>query len=151
MTFFDAVQELECTPETPRAKVPDNFFTMLQTNRAKFTLDTTAKEETGGNKGRSNAKYIEDRIIKDKLFRNFKGFTETDEEFIVAAKATLREGKMAKKTAQIVKKELEKVIEPLQVLQVLRKYGRIQLDITNKDHKKFQKREVILSGYITNT
>ena len=58
---------------------------------------------------------------------------------------------MAKKTAQIVKKELEKVIEPLQVLQVLRKYGRIQLDITNKDHKKFQKREVILSGYITNT
>jgi len=151
VTFFDAVQELECTPKTPRAKVPDNFFTMLQTNRAKFTLDTTAKEETGGNKGRSNAKYIEDRIIKDKLFRNFKGFTETDEEFIAAAKATLREGKMAKKTAQIVKKELEKVIEPLQVLQVLRKYGRIQLDITNKDHKKFQKREVILSGYITNT
>ena len=57
---------------------------------------------------------------------------------------------MAKKTAQIVKKELEKVIEPLQVLQVLRKYGRIQLDITNKNNKKFQKREVILSGYITN-
>jgi len=150
-TFFDAVHELECKPTTPRGKVPDNFFPMLQTNRAKFTLDTTAKEETGGNRGRSNAKYIEDRIIKDKLFKNFKGFTETDEEFIAAAKTTLKEGKMAKKTAQIVKKELEKVIEPLHVLQVLRKYGRIQLDINKQNNNKFQKREVILSGYITNS
>jgi hypothetical protein len=150
-TFFDAVHELECKPTTPRGKVPNNFFNMLQTNRAKFTLDTTAKEETGGNRGRSNAKYIEDRIIKDKLFKNFKGFTETDEEFIAAAKTTLKEGKMAKKTAQIVKKELEKVIEPLHVLQVLRKYGRIQLDINKQNNNKFQKREVILSGYITNS
>ncbi|WP_222982969.1 helicase-related protein [Flagellimonas meishanensis] len=148
-TFFDAVQELECHPKTARAKVPSNYFEMLQTNRAKFTLDTTIKEETGGNRGRSNAKYIEDRIIKDKLFKNFKGFTELDEEFIEAVKATLKEGKMAKKTAQIVKKELEKVIEPLHVLQVLRKYGRIQMGINNQNNNKFQKREVILSGYIT--
>ena len=56
---------------------------------------------------------------------------------------------MAKKTAQIVKKELEKVIEPLHVLQILRKYGRIQMDINNQNNIKFQKREVILSGYIT--
>ncbi len=150
-TFFDAVHELECKPKTPRGKVPNNFFNMLQTNRAKFTLDTTAKEETGGNRGRSNAKYIEDRIVKDKLFKNFKGFTETDEEFISAAKTTLIEGKMAKKTAQIVKKELEKVIEPLHVLQVLRKYGRIRMDINKQNNNKFQKREVILSGYITNS
>ncbi|MDX1828233.1 MAG: SNF2-related protein [Lutibacter sp.] len=148
-TFFDAVHKLECEPETPREKVPTNFFNMLETNRAKFTLDTTLKEEVTGNRGRSNAKYIEDRVIKDKLFKNFKGFTETDEEFIAAVKATLKEGKMAKKTAQIVKKELEKVIEPLHVLQILRKYGRIQMDINNQNNIKFQKREVILSGYIT--
>jgi len=75
----------------------------------------------------------------------------TGEEFIAAAKTTLIEGKMAKKTAQIVKKELEKVIEPLHVLQVLRKYGRIQMDINKQNNNKLQKREVILSGYITNS
>jgi len=107
-TFFDAVHELECKPTTTRGKVPSNFFPMLQTNRAKFTLDTTAKEETGGNRGRSNAKYIEDRIIKDKLFKNFKGFTETDEEFIAAAKTTLIEGKMAKKDSSNCQKRTRK-------------------------------------------
>jgi len=149
VTFFDAVQELECKPNTPKAKTPINFFNMLQTNRAKFTLDTTLKEEGSKKKGRSNADYIAGRL-NSKEFKYFKGFTELDEEFINAVKVTLKEGKMAKKTAQIVKREIEKTIEPLHVLQLLRKYGRIQMGINNQNNNKYQKREVILSGYITN-
>lgn len=148
VTFFDAVKELECKKNTPRAKVPVDYFKMLDINKAKFQIDTTSSEESTSTGGRSNAYYIEKRL-KGKEFRLFKGFTDTDDEFIAAAKYTLAQGKMAKKTAQKVKKELEKVIEPLQTLQVLRKYGRININIERDDKKNYQKREVILSGYIT--
>lgn len=148
VTFFDAVNELDCPKKTKRAKVPSNYFQMLDVNKAKFTLDTTIAEETGGSGGRSNAAYIEKRL-KDKSFKLFKGFTESDDEFIAALRYTLAQGKMAKKTAQIVKKELQKVLEPLQVLHVLKKHGRININIEKDDKKNYQKREVILSGYIT--
>lgn len=148
VTFFDAVQELRCKKNTARSKVPDSYFKMLDINKAKFQIDTTIAEEPSSSGGRSNAAYIEKRL-KGKEFRLFKGFTDSDDELIAAIKYTLAQGKMAKKTAQKVKKELEKVIEPLQTLQVLRKHGRININIENDDKKNYQKREVILSGYIT--
>lgn len=148
VTFFDAVRELRCKPNTNRSKVPDGYFKMLDINKAKFRLDTTVAEEATSSGGRSNATYIEKRI-KAKEFRLFKGFTDSDDEFIAATKYTLTQGKMAKKTAQKVKKELEKVLQPLQALQVLRKYGRINVNLEKDDKKNYQKREVILSGYIT--
>ncbi len=148
VTFFDAVKELECEKSTARAKVPEDYFKLLDINKAKFQIDTTIAEEATSSGGRSNTAYIEKRL-KGKEFRLFKGFTDSDDEFIAATKYTLAQGKMAKKTAQKVKKELEKVIEPLQTLQVLRKYGRININIEKDDKKNYQKREVILSGYIT--
>ncbi|WP_425658471.1 helicase-related protein [Tenacibaculum ascidiaceicola] len=148
VTFFDAVKELECEKNTHRSKVPDDYFKMLDINKAKFQIDTTTSEESTNTGGRSNTSYIEKRL-KSKEFRLFKGFTDSDDEFIAATKYTLAQGKMAKKTAQKVKKELEKVIEPLQTLQILRKYGRININVESDDKKNYQKREVILSGYIT--
>jgi superfamily II DNA/RNA helicase/HKD family nuclease len=148
VTFFDAVKELECKKNTDRAEVPDNYFKMLDINKAKFQMDTTIAEEATSSGGRSNTTYIEKRL-KEKQFKLFKGFTDSDDEFIAAARYTLAQGKMAKKTAQKVKKELEKVQEPLQTLHILRNYGRININIEKDDKKNYQKREVILSGYIT--
>ncbi len=113
ITFFDAVNELECKPNTDRVKFTDDYYHYLQTNKTRFELDTTIGDEpTKGSGGRSNAKYIESRI-KDRLFKNFKGFTEPDEEFISGVKEMLQQGTIAKKTAQLIKQELEKTIDPL--------------------------------------
>ncbi|WP_162127948.1 SNF2-related protein [Flavobacterium phycosphaerae] len=148
VTFFDAVKELECKPETKKAAIPNDYYHLLQTNKTRFELDSTiGEDETKGSGGRSNAKYIEDRL-KDKLFKNYKGFTDFDDEFINGVKEMLALGTIAKKTSQSIKKELERTIDPLETLSILRKHIRLVAIDGNNDTKKFQKREVILSGYL---
>ena len=149
ITFFDAVKELECKPETKRANIPNEYYHLLQTNKTRFELDTTVGDEPiKGSGGRSNAKYIEARL-KDKSFKNFKGFTDSNDEFLNAVREMLSQGTIAKKTAQLIKTELEKTTDPLQILHILEKHIRNIAIEETQNTKKFQKREVILSGYIT--
>lgn len=148
ITFFDAVKELECNPDTQRANIPNEYYHLLQTNKTRFELDTTVGDEpTKGSGGRSNAKYIETRL-KDKSFKNFKEFTDSNDEFLNGVKEMLTQGTIAKKTAQLIKNELEKTTDPLQMLHILEKYIRIVAIEGTQNAKKFQKREVILSGYL---
>jgi len=97
--------------------------------------------------GRSNATYIEKRL-KDRSFRDCKIFTDSDDEFIEGVKYMLSQGTMAKKTSQVIKKEFEKTIEPMHLLQILRKYIRAIAVDNDSNKRKFQNREVILSGYV---
>jgi len=60
----------------------------------------------------------------------------------------LNQGTMAKKTAQIIKKEFEKTTDPLALLNILRKHIRAVAIEQSSNKKIFQNREVILSGYI---
>ncbi len=148
ITFFDAVHNLECTPLTKRAKIPEDYYHLLQTNKARFELDSTiGNEPSEASGGRSNAKYIENRL-KDKVFKNCKTFTDTDEEFIEGVKNMLANGTIAKRTSQDIKKELEKTIDPMDVLHILRKHIRSVAIETIGSNKSFQRREVILSGYL---
>jgi len=148
ITFFDAVKELECKPDTKRANIPNEYFHLLQTNKTRFELDTTVGDEpTKGSGGRSNAKYIETRL-KDKSFKNFKGFTDSNDEFLNGVREMLAQGTIAKKTAQLIKTELEKTTDPLQILHILEKHIRYVAIEGAHNAKKFQKREVILSGYL---
>jgi len=148
ITFFDAVHNLECTPLTKRAKTPEDYYHLLQTNKARFELDSTiGSEPSEASGGRSNAKYIENRL-KDKVFKNCKTFTDSDEEFIEGVKNMLLNGTIAKRTAQDIKKELEKTIDPMDVLHILRKHIRSVAIETIGSNKSFQRREVILSGYL---
>ena len=149
ITFFDAVQMLECDPLAKRAKLPQSYYNLLDINKAKFELDTKVNEEPKPSSGgRSNAKYIEDRL-KTPLFKNCKKFTDSDDEFIVSVKNMLSLGTMAKKTAQLIKKDLEKTLDPIETLNILRKHIRtIAIESSSDNKKKLQKREVILSGYL---
>lgn len=151
ITFFDAVNELECKKGTDRARIPsENYFKMLDINKARFELDTTqGEEEKTGRGGFSNVKYIEKRL-KAPEFRRYKGFTDTDEEFIQGVKDMLKQGLMAKKVAQRIKKEFEQEIDPLKMLSILRKHVRVLADENRMNNNKAIKREVILSGYSTN-
>ena len=148
ITFFDAVNLLECKPETKRASIPSKkYFHMLDTNKARFELDTTQGEEDKVKGGASNVKYIEKRM-KDVAFRRYKGFTDSDEEFILGVKQMIQQGLMAKKTAQKIKKELEKEDDPLQILHILQRHIRsVAVDEIQNDKSPIA-REVILSGYL---
>ena len=121
---------------------------MLETNRARFYLDTDqGEDDKSGSGGASNFKYIEKRM-KDPIFRRYKGFTDNDDEFILAVKTMLQQGLMAKKTAKNIKAELEKEADPLQMLGILRKHVRnVSVEETTYG-KTAIKREVILSGYL---
>jgi superfamily II DNA or RNA helicase/HKD family nuclease len=148
ITFFEAVDELECKPNTKRAKIPNDYFHLLQTNKTRFELDTKVGDEPAkGSGGRSNTKYIETRL-KDKSFKNFKGFTDSNDEFLNGVKEMLAQGTIAKKTAQLIKKDFEKTIDPLQMLHILEKHIRFVANDGAQNARKFQKREVILSGYL---
>ena len=148
ITFFDAVNMLECKPETKRASIPsEKYFHMLDTNKARFELDTTQGEEDKVKGGASNVKYIEKRM-KDVAFRRYKGFTDSDEEFILGVKQMIQQGLMAKKTAQKIKKELEKEDDPLQMLHILQRHIRSVAVDDIHNGKSPIAREVILSGYL---
>ncbi len=148
ITFFDAVYELECEPNTERTGIPNEYYHLLETNKKRFELDTTVGDEpTKGSGGRSNAKYIETRL-KDKSFKNFKGFTDSNDEFLNGVREMLAQGTIAKKTAQLIKSEMEKTTDPLQIVHILEKHIRYVAIEGAQNTKKFQKREVILSGYL---
>lgn len=61
ITFFDAVDLLECEKDTSRANISSKkYFDMLGINKAKFEMDTTQNsEEKKSRGGRSNVQYIE--------------------------------------------------------------------------------------------
>jgi len=148
MTFFEAVNLLACTPETPRKAIPKDYYHWLETNKQRFAQDTLQDEEpAGAGGGRSNVAYIEKRL-KDKVFRNCKKFTDVDEEFLDGVRKLINQGLMAKKTAQTIKKAFEKTLDPLELLMILRKHIRA-VDDGNDQTKKSNgaRREIILSSY----
>ncbi len=154
INFFDAVDKLECTPKTKRHPIPNNYFELLNTNKAKFQLDTTqGQEPTKTTGGRSNAAFIE-RILKDKQFKNYKKFTDSDDDFINQVKQLLQDGAIAKKTAQVIKKAIEKsvaeqgMLDPMKVLHILQNNIRSTVFENHQNGIGYLKREVILSGYL---
>jgi len=149
ITFFDAVHLLECEPDTPRANRPSNYYDLLEINKQRFHSDTIQNAESGEGKtgGRSNLSYIEGRL-NDPAIRKCKKYTDDDIDFINGIRRMLKLGTIAKKVAQTIKKEIDKTIDPLDVLAVLRKHIRV-VDTGETTSKRITvKQEVILSGYL---
>jgi hypothetical protein len=154
INFFDAMNLIECEPDTERLSVPANYFNMLNVNKSKFGQDTTENSEMPAKKGgKSNTDFI-DNLLKDSVFKNYKKFTESDKEFIATVRMMLANGVIAKKTAQLIKKELEKIaiaenrLDPMKVLYTLRTYIKpVDMEHTRRQSTSYLKREVILSEY----
>ncbi|MCX6580802.1 MAG: SNF2-related protein [Candidatus Aminicenantes bacterium] len=148
ITFFDAVNQLQCRPETPRQPVPGNYYRLLEDNKEAFRRDTSQDIEIDrGSGGRSNLDYIE-RRLKDKYFKNCRKFTDSDEEFLENLRKMMAQGTIAKKVAREIKKELENTLDPLEILNILRKHIRGAVVSDNQPARTNLKREVILSGYL---
>jgi superfamily II DNA/RNA helicase len=148
LDFFNAAYLLECEPDTKRASIPsEQYFKMLEINKARFELDTMQDEDDKASGGASNVKYIEKRM-RDVAFRRYKGFTDSDEEFILGVKQMIQQGLMAKKTAQKIKKEFEQEDDPLKMLHILQRHIRSVAADEIQNGKSPIAREVILSGYL---
>lgn len=149
ITFFEAVNLLECPPDTPRHAIPKDYYHWLETNKQRFAQDTMQDEGAVGSLGgRSNASYIEKRL-KDKAFRNCQKFTDADEEFLDQVRKMIAQGLMAKKTAQTIKKSFEKTLDPLESLAILRKHIRsVDEGKPQPNRPSGARREIILSGYL---
>jgi ERCC4-related helicase/HKD family nuclease len=156
VNFFDAMNLMECDPKEKRKQVPDNYFDLLDFNKTQFRRDTTESNDMPTRKGgRSNTVFIE-KLLKDKAFKDYKKFTESDEEFLDNIRMMLASGLIAKKTAQTAKKEIEKLvakencIDPLKILHVLQNLIKPASIDSREQSGSYLKREVILSEYFVN-
>lgn len=148
ITFFEAASLAECEPDTKRVSIPENYFHLLETNKQRFEQDTMQSEAPVQvvKGGRSNMKYVETRL-KDSAFKCCKKFTDLDEEFLAGVKNMIKQGTIAKKVAQVLKKEFEKTVDPLEMLASLRKHIRVVEEQDATKNKRINKREIILSVY----
>jgi len=148
ITFFEAASLAECTPDTSRIGIPEDYYHLLETNKQRFEQDTMQSESPAPQSkgGRSNMQYVEMRL-KDPAFKNCKKFTEHDEEFLAGVRSMIKQGTIAKKVAQSLKKEFEKTVDPLEMLASLRKHIRVVEEQNINKNKRINKREIILSVY----
>jgi superfamily II DNA or RNA helicase/HKD family nuclease len=150
ITFFDAVELFECKEDEKRLNIDSDFYKMVQINKGKFELDTSAGfEPQKRSGGASNSKYILFRL-KAKEFSRFEKFTDIDEVFIQYVIKMAEQGSFAKKTAQTIKKEIETIEDPFKVLLILKKHVRFSSDSESTTTPVIGTvaREVILSNYL---
>jgi len=154
INFFDAMNWMECKPDEKRFSMPANYFTMLDFNKVQFRHDTIENSELPAKKGgKSNTDFIE-KILKAPFFKNYSKFTESDEDFLNTVRMMLVSGVIAKRTAQIIKKELDKLalaenrLDPMKILYILRTHIKpIEMERKTGQATSYLKREVILSEY----
>jgi len=148
VTFFDAVDRIECSGKEKRAVIESEYFKMLSANKDKFEMDTTVGlEPAKRHGGSSNAKYILFRI-KAKEFRASAKFTESDDAFLHYVQKMLEQGTIAKKTAQTIRAEIDHEEDPGKIVRVLQKYIRYADSVAAAHAAKPSRREVILSCYL---
>lgn len=151
LTFFEAVDYFKCDSETPRHTIPKEYYQFLEVNKRQFDLSVSDEmPERIHRKGSSNETYIIKRL-KAKEMRNFSGFTEDDEEFIKSLLRAFENGIVPRNTSKRLKKAIEKEVNPLKVLAILRRnvsHAILELPDPAKQ-AGHDRREVILSEYLT--
>jgi superfamily II DNA/RNA helicase len=153
--FLTAVKILQPADKNEaRHSIPEEFYVLLEYNRAAFREATTEEHESGaGSSGHSNDNYILKRL-KAKEIKHAKVFTEDDEAFVRQVVQLLEDGALPKQTAKKVAEALKNgVIEPLKVLGVLRRdvprefFNQVRSD---QSRQSGSPREVILSSFVSN-
>jgi superfamily II DNA or RNA helicase/HKD family nuclease len=149
INFLQAVDNLACEKDSPRAVILKSYYDLLAQNKAAF--EESLNPETVITKSRrSNDDYIMKRL-KEKSVRLCRQFTDDDEEYIQLILKALEAGNLPKRSIQKTKKALEMVLEPLEVLQTLKKHIPFMLLSQPKDLQAEvnNPREIILSCYLS--
>ena len=150
--FFDAVNIFKCEPDERRENVPKEYYDYLMKNKIKFDQITSDEmDETKSSPGgMSNEKYVIQRL-KVRDFYECSSFTDDDEEYIKVVQEKYSEGIIPKNISKRIKQEIEKIIDPLKILGVLkREIPNRLLGVRNIGigSSIISKREVILSEWL---
>ncbi len=156
LDFFQAVDWLECEPNTPKHPIPKGYYDLLQKNKDAFvsieeTVEVTPSSSRGGS---SHDKFLI-QCLKAKEIRTFKGFTDADEEFLEAVRFAFEAGRIPKQMAKKAQQAIKSIAgEPLKSLSVLKKTVPQNLLVESQPQAEYQwgsSREVVLSEYIYRT
>lgn len=150
IAFLDAVDFLKCNPKTQREAIPKEYYDLLELNKEQFEIATSPVDmESDGSGGRSNEDYVIKRLKANDI-KHFKGFTEDDEEYVKLVLRAFENGNITKNASKKLKKELEKEVNPLKVVSILKKNISDNLIYAESNGNKTRedKREVILSEYL---
>jgi hypothetical protein len=153
LDFLTAVKILKpADPAEPRQAILQDFYALLERNKAAFAADTSSAEDDASPryKGGAYDAYILKRL-KAREIRHYQGFTEDDEAFIQQVIQLLTDGALPRPTTKKVAEALKKEIEPLKVLGILRRDIPalfFQPTRAQRTSQALSPREVILSSYL---
>jgi superfamily II DNA/RNA helicase len=150
--FFTAAKILkpESTDEQ-RLPISKDFYDLLELNKKNFVSATTAEllQAETSHRGDRTATTVLKRL-RHKDVRHCKQFTNEDEKFVGIIIRLLEDGALPKRTIQKVADSLKNEIEPLKILQILRRDIPREFLRANSPnaHNGDSPREVILSSFL---
>ena len=151
LSFFEAINYFECDRETPRARIPLEFYyQFLGINKAEFNLLTTGEPAMKAQfKNNSNESYILRRLKANEM-KVSGGLTNEEKEFLGKTITAFEYGIVPKGTSRKLKKLIEKEQEPAKIISILKnvipnsilKFN--PLGYTHRD-----KSQIVLSQYLS--
>ncbi|MEA2020776.1 MAG: helicase-related protein [Patescibacteria group bacterium] len=160
LDFFQAANILEIDPKTPRENVGEHYYDYLARNKEEFRFATTEEAiELAKKKGGRDSATKVMQILSSKPIKQYKGFTEEDEQYIRDTVRLLQEGGLPKQTTKTLARELDEElknsgIDPLKLLAVLRKNIAPEFfkeTLAESSAQTAGPREVILSEYLVSS
>jgi len=150
LPFLDAMELLRCEEDEVKLGIPKEYFDLLEKNKISFDdLVREDEDDSQDRRGRSNIDQIISRL-KTPEIRHCQKYTDEDEVYIREVRVALEDGRVPKKIAQRVRKEIEVELDPLKVLNILQSQisSNYLIDVKSVEDKRSQPREVILSVYL---
>ncbi len=152
LDFMSAAKTLEATIETKKESIDENFYQLLEKNKKLFEITTIEDIEIKGTRGgRDSAS----QLLKDIMaIRDYRKFTEEQEDYLRKLISQLEEGGIPKQTAKTTLTELRKSYitdtNPLKLLAIIQK--NIPAKFLESHYiegtETYSNREVILSEYL---
>ena len=152
LDFISAAKILHSKKEDKRIKLKSDYYELLDKNKQLFKSITTEKvSDESILKGGQDKTTKLLRILNSQEIKNFKGFTEYDEEYLGQVRKVLNEG-INEQTLKTLVKALAKEDNPLKILAKIR--ANLPEEFFNEPAvqntaKTSGSREVILSVYLS--
>jgi superfamily II DNA/RNA helicase len=152
LNFISAAKILYSKKDEKRTKLKSDYYDLLNSNKQQFKSITAEKisDDSILKGGRDKTTKLL-RILNSKEIKEFKGFTDYDEEYLERAKKVISEG-INEQTLKTLIKVLEKEDNPLKILAQLRANLPDEFfkePVVQSAAKTSGPREVILSVYLS--